>query len=135
MQCRCQFVQEKVCVSIEQHAQVRKLVLGRLDNASPCVCMCVFFSKNVCHEQYVHVSLVARHLQWTDAPATPRRTDTDTHTHTPTTTQPHTKPHRHTIPHANLHQPTLVEHGGHTNWRQKGFFRVSYTEGFFFEWK
>ena len=118
MQCTCQFVQEKVCVSREQYAQVRKLVLGRLDNASPCVCMCVFFSKNVCHEQYVHVSLVARHLQWTDTPPTPRRTDTDNHTTTHQTTQ--------TLP-----QPTLVEHGEHTSWRQKGFFECSARKGFF----
>ena len=97
MQCRCQFVQEKVCVSREEYAQVRKLVLGRLDNASPCVCV---FSKNVCHEQYVHVSLVARHLQWTDAPPTPRHTKTHTHTHR--------QPRNHTPNHTDTpyHTPT-----------------------------
>ena len=126
MQCRCQFAQEKVCVSREQYAQVRKLVLGRLDNASPCLCV---FSKNVCHEQYARVSLVARHLQWTDAPPTPRRTDTDTHTHR--------QPHNHTPNHTDTpyHTPTYPNPPGGTRraheLEAKGFFRLSYTEGFF----
>ena len=33
-------------------------------------------------------------------------------THTPSTTQPHNKPHRHTIPHASLPQPTLWNTAG-----------------------
>ena len=135
MQCRCQFVQEKVCVSREQYAQVRKLVLGRLDNASPCVCVCVCFFYE-CVPRTMCACVTCGATSSMDGRTTHtqthrhRHTHTHTHTHTPTTTQPHTKPHRHTIPHANLPQPTLVGHGGHTSWRQKGFFECRTRKGF-----
>ena len=93
--------------------------------------MCVCFFQRMCATNNMCMCHLWRdifngrtHHPHPDAP-------TPTHSHTPTTTQQHTKPHRHTIPHANLPQPTLVKHGGHTSWRQQGFFRVSYTEGFF----
>ena len=83
----------------------------------------------MCHEQNVHVSLVARHLQWTDAPPTPRRTDTNTHTHTDN----HTTTHQTTQTHHTTREPTPTLPGGTR--RAHELEAKVFTRKGFFEWK
>ena len=133
MQCRCQFVQEKVCVSREQYAQVRKLVLGRLDNASPCVCVyvCVFFKE--CVPRTICACVTCGATSSMDGRTTHTQTHRHRHTHT------HRQPHNHAPNHTDTpyHTPTYPNPpwwntaGGHTSWRQKGFFECRTRKGFF----
>ena len=110
MQCRCQFVPERVCVSREQYAQVRKVVLGRLDNASPCVCMCVFFQRmcvtnntRMCH-LWRDMNNGRTHHPHPDAP--------HRHRHRHTHTDNHTTTHQTTQTHHTARQPTPTHPGG-----------------------
>ena len=111
MQCKCQFVEEKVCVSSELRH----------------VCMCVFFTE--CRPRTICACVTCDATSSMDG----RTTHTQTHRHRHTHRQTHNHTPNHTDTPYNTptytNPPWFNTAGPRAGGRQ--FFRVSYTEGFF----
>ena len=100
-----------------------------------CVCVCVFFFRMCATNNMCMCHLWRDIFNGRTHHPHPDATDTDTHNrqlhnHTPN----HTTTHQTTQTHHTTRQPTPTHPGGTRRAHEleaKGFFRVSYTEGFF----
>ena len=104
------------------------LLLGRLDNASPCVCMCVFFFKE-CVPRTICACATCGATSSMDGCTT----HIQTHRHRDTHTDNHTTTHQTTQTHHTTRQPNPPWwNTAGTRAGGKGFFFGCRTQRFFF---